>query len=465
MRQSSHEGKAHKQGDGVESRSLQTAVTRIGIIGAVLLLTMLWLARGSLARATTSQILIMLGMIVGGAMVIGVILFATVVFPTLQADAQALTAVLTRMAQRDVSEGQGTTVSGMNEGLAASVRMSAGAVRSTIGELRSGTRESAAKAQELSVHLTAMAQGAIRTIEQNATATHLGQEVLSVAERGRAEAEHLAMAGGQAAQHAATLRERHDQVVQLARDGISRLDASAELLMQLSEQMQAHKVDLAALGEVSAEIRSFVVLVRKMARQSKLLALNAAMEAARAGEQGSGFAVVAGEVRRLAHSSSDAAERTDALVNEVRDRVTQATTTSDGAMAAMDGAREAIERGRTSLQALLDGALAQPTDVAGAVDPATLGALVVATLDEALRGARAVLGSLRDVEGGVHSHRDRAHELASAGSALSRQLGKVAGVAGGWRTESALTPTDSRPSEATTGQGAAPNARLATASS
>ncbi len=349
MRQSSQEGKAHKQGDAIESRSMQTAVIRLGIVGAALLLTMIWLARGSMARASTSQILIVLGMIVGGAMVVGVILFATIVLPALQSDTQSMTAVLTRLSQRDVSEGQPFAVSGLNEGLAAAVRSSVGTVRSTVSELRGATREGAAKAQELSVHLTAAAQGAIRTIEQSATATHMSQEVLSVAERSRTEVEQLAAAGGHAAQHAATLRERHDQVVQLARDGIGRLDASAELLMQLSEQMKVHKGDLSALTDVSAEIRAFVVLVRKMARQSKLLALNAAMEAARAGEQGSGFAVVAGEVRRLAHSSSDAAERTDALVSEVQGRVTQATVTSDGAIDAMEGAREAIEKGRSSL--------------------------------------------------------------------------------------------------------------------
>ena len=67
-------------------------------------------------------------------------------------------------------------------------------------------------------------------------------------------------------------------------------------------------------------MRSFVTLVQKLARQSKLLALNAAMEAARAGEHGHGFAVVAEEVRRLAAMSSDAAERTERVVSGVLQR-------------------------------------------------------------------------------------------------------------------------------------------------
>jgi methyl-accepting chemotaxis protein len=66
-----------------------------------------------------------------------------------------------------------------------------------------------------------------------------------------------------------------------------------------------------------------VTFVQKMARQSKLLALNASMEAARAGEHGQGFAVVAGEVRRLAAQAAEAAERTEALVKNVLARIEQ----------------------------------------------------------------------------------------------------------------------------------------------
>ncbi|MFN8582249.1 MAG: methyl-accepting chemotaxis protein [Gemmatimonadaceae bacterium] len=465
MRQSSHPVKAHKLGVSAGTQSLQTAVLRLGLVGAVTLLALLWVARGALSRASTGQLVIVLGMILAGALVVGAILFALMVLPALTSDAAALGAVLDRAAHRDLSvAGQPIDVSGLNASLASSVGESLGVLRDAMADLRGSTRETSAKAQELSVHLSAVAQGAIRTMEHAATGAHLGQEALAVSERARTEAEQLAAAGTQAAQHVATLRERHDRVVQLARDAIGRLDASAELLSQLAEQMRVHKGGLEALADVSTEIRSFVTLVRKMARQSKLLALNAAMEAARAGEQGSGFAVVAGEVRRLAHSSSDAAERTDALVGEVFNRVTEATATSDRAVDAMLAAREAIEKGRTSLQALLDGALAQPVDAAGAMDPEALGAVVLTTLDEALRSARAVLASMHDVEGGLHSHRDRAHELSSAGSALARQLGTVAGVAGGWRTEGALAASDPRPTAAASGQGAAPNARLITAS-
>ena len=101
--------------------------------------------------------------------------------------------------------------------------------------------------------------------------------------------------------------ERNTVLRTLALENRASLDASSESLASLAVDVQSSATAITALSNASEEIRSFVTLVRKLARQSKLLALNAAMEAARAGAQGAGFAVVATEVRRLASMSSEAA--------------------------------------------------------------------------------------------------------------------------------------------------------------
>src|SRR6185295_18224366 len=124
----------------------------------------------------------------------------------------------------------------------------------------------------------------------------------------------------------------------------SRLDDSSRSLATLTGDVEASAAAIDQLAQASEEVRTFVSLVQKLARQSKLLALNAAMEAARAGEHGHGFAVVAEEVRRLAAMSSDAAERTEIVVAGVLNGVAQSRSSSERTVVTVRSARAATEQ-------------------------------------------------------------------------------------------------------------------------
>ena len=187
-------------------------------------------------------------------------------------------------------------------------------------------------------------------------------EIANTASDLSAQATTMAETIGSLAQSAASLKELATTLDDGARGGVARnetlralaienrsgLDASAASLGTLGEDVVASAEAIESLGVASEEIRSFVTLVRKLARQSKLLALNAAMEAARAGEHGEGFAVVASEVRRLAAMSSDAAERTEQIVTGVLTAIQQSRESASRAVATADEVRGATARASDS---------------------------------------------------------------------------------------------------------------------
>lgn len=112
--------------------------------------------------------------------------------------------------------------------------------------------------------------------------------------------------------------EASAESAKLAADGKARVAETSNVIAQMNTEMQASTQVINELARQVSSIGQVLDVIRAVAEQTNLLALNAAIEAARAGEAGRGFAVVADEVRSLAHRTSVSTGEIETMVKQVQ---------------------------------------------------------------------------------------------------------------------------------------------------
>jgi len=159
--------------------------------------------------------------------------------------------------------------------------------------------------------------------------------------------EEMAVSIGQVAENAA----REARVAREARDAASAgalaVTATVEGMGRIRNQVQETARKIERLEASSQEIGTIVSLIKDVADQTGVLALNAAIQAAMAGEHGRGFAVVAEEVRRLAERVTVASTQIDTLVKGIQAEAGEATLAmNEGSQEVASGVRVADDAGR-----------------------------------------------------------------------------------------------------------------------
>jgi len=243
-------------------------------------------------------------------------------------------------------------------------------LRETIGLIEDSSTQSASAAEEMNAVTEEASRGLQRQnseIDQAATAVN-----------------EMTAAVDEVARNAASASDAAQISDQATRSGAERVVSTVSAITTLAATVRKTSVDVQDLAGKSQDIGKVLGVIKTIAEQTNLLALNAAIEAARAGEQGRGFAVVADEVRALAR-------RTQESTGEIEQIIVAISKGADRATHAMEmscqEASETLDIAKEACVAL--------SNIAGSINRITEMNLLIATAsEEQAQVARSVDGNL-----------------------------------------------------------------------
>ena len=271
-----------------------------------------------------------------------------------------------------------------------------GKLRDTLQRISGSATQLASAAEELNCVTDESAKGLTQQnneIEQAATAVN---EMTSAVE--------------EVARNAVSTSEASKNATASAGDGRDLVLETVSAIERMSGDVQSTATLIGNLAAESRDIGKVLDVIRGLADQTNLLALNAAIEAARAGEAGRGFAVVADEVRALAHRTQQSTSEIERMIGSIQ----------GGTEQAVDSMRNSTERAESTLNIAKGAGLALDTINTAIVEINERNLVIASAAEEQAQVAREVDRNLVNIRDLSVQSATGASQTSSASNELSR---------------------------------------------
>ncbi len=278
----------------------------------------------SIVRAAELGLLVSFGLALGLAVLFGYLLFRAVTVPL-----GKLLGIVEVMRRGDFSERLSLARRDEFSTVANGINAMADDLAGLIGQIqKSGIQVN-----------TSITEVAATSKEQQATASEIAATTTEIG----ATAKEISATSNELVRTMDEVSEVAEQTAKLAGGGQAGLSRMESTMQQVMEAAGAINAKLAILSEKAGNINQVVTTITKVADQTNLLSLNAAIEAEKAGQYGRGFAVVATEIRRLADQTAVSTYDTEQMVKDIQSAV------AAGVMG-MDKFSEEVRRGMQDVQ-------------------------------------------------------------------------------------------------------------------
>jgi methyl-accepting chemotaxis protein len=180
------------------------------------------------------------------------------------------------------------------------------------------------------------------------------QEQLETSRKSRSAVDDMSQSVERISTNAAHAAESANNAQTRAQKGLSDVKQTVASINSLSEQITQSAETVTKLREETDRVNVVLDVIKGIAEQTNLLALNAAIEAARAGEQGRGFAVVADEVRSLASRTQESTEEINVILDELQKSAQAAVEVMESSRSEVDNSVQLAGHAGESLAEITD---------------------------------------------------------------------------------------------------------------